>query len=170
MVTLAWLAVGCGSAHVHVARPVKGTVGSSATAVPAIDVQVIRGWSDALRRGDVRAAAKYFALPSVLVNGIGGGALALPINTRAEAEAANATLPCGARFISAGRRGRFVNALFRLTGRRGPGGSNCGRGAGLTARTNFLIVHGRIVEWVRAPDEPGDNGTPRAPGSGPSSV
>jgi hypothetical protein len=131
----------------------------------AIDVNVIRAWSDALRHGDVHGAAGYFALPSVMVNGsdAAGGAVVIAIQTRAQADAANATLPCGARLISAEQRGRFVNALFRLTGRPGPGGTSCAGGAGATARTNFVIAHGRIVEWLRAPDDPGDNGTPQTP-------
>jgi hypothetical protein len=133
--------------------------------VPAAStaVHVIRAWSDALRRGDVRSAARYFALPSVMVNGTdtGGAALVIPIQTRAQAEAANETLPCGARLISSDQRGRYINALFRLTGRPGPGGSTCDGGVGTTARTNFVIAHGQIVEWLRAPSDPGDNGTPR---------
>ena len=104
-----------------------------------------------------------------MINGVGaGGAVALiRIRDLAQAEAANETLPCGARFISADQRGPYVNALFQLTGRPGPGGSSCGSGAGQTARTNFLIANGRITVWVRAPDDPGDNGSPTAPrGSG----
>ncbi len=128
---------------------------------------MIEGWSDALRSGDVRGAASYFRLPSELINGIGAnGAVGLiRIASRAQAVAANETLPCGAQFISADQRGRYVNALFRLTGRPGPGGGSCGSGVGQTARTNFLITDGRIVEWIRAPDDPGDNGTPGAPPS-----
>ena len=124
------------------------------------DVAVIKAWSDALRRGDVHAAASYFALPSVLVDGTdaGGNAIVFAIDSRAEAVAANTELPCGARFISADQRGRYVNALFQLTGRPGPGGGDCGGGVGETARTNFIIAHGLIVEWIRAPDDPGDNG------------
>jgi hypothetical protein len=126
----------------------------------ATAVSVIRGWSDALRRGDVRAAARYFALPSVMINGTdsSGDALVIAIRNRIQAEAANESLPCGAQLVSADQRGRYVNALFRLTGRPGPGGSNCGGGAGETARTNFVIAHGLILEWIRAPDDPGDNG------------
>jgi len=141
------------------------TPGPTGIRPPAADVAVIRAWADALRRGDVRAAARYFALPSVMVNGTdaSGDALIIAIDTRAEAEAANASLPCGARFISADQRGRYVNALFRLTGRPGPGGSNCGTGVGETARTNFVIAHGLIVQWIRAPDDPGDNGGSTAP-------
>lgn len=134
------------------------------------DVAVIRAWADALRRGDVRAAARYFAVPSIMVNGTdaSGAALIIAIDTQAEAVAANASLPCGARLISADQRGRYVNALFRLTGRPGPGGSGCGTGVGETARTNFVIAHGLIVEWLRAPDDPGDNGGSTAPAPAPA--
>ena len=123
-------------------------------------------WSDALRRGDLHRAAGYFALPSKMINGVGSGAdvQVITIRNLAQAEIANQTLPCGSKFVSAQRRGPYVNALFRLTGRPGPGGSNCGTGLGLTARTDFLILHGRIVDWIRAPDQPGDHATPAASG------
>jgi hypothetical protein len=78
------------------------------------------------------------------------------------------TLPCGAKFISADQRGPYINALFRLTDRPGPGGG-CGAGAGQTARTNFVISARRIVEWIRAPDDPGDNAAPTQPAPGPPS-
>jgi hypothetical protein len=84
----------------------------------------------------------------------------ITIHNLAQAEAANETLSCGARLISADQRGRYVSALFRLTGRPGPGGGNCGSGAGETARTNFLIANGRISAWIRAPEGPGENGSP----------
>jgi hypothetical protein len=133
----------------------------STGATPDADaVKVIQGWSSALRHGDVRAAALYFGRPSELINGGNGNVIGLRIDTIAQAEAANETLPCGAKFVSADQRGRYTNALFRLTGRPGPGGSDCGGGVGGTARTNFLVEHGRIVEWIRAPDDPGDNGSP----------
>jgi hypothetical protein len=144
-------------------------------------VAVIRAWADALRRGDVRGAARYFALPSEMINGpdAAGQAVVTPIDTLAEAEVANASLPCGARFISADQRGRYVNALFRLTNRPGTGGEvGCGSGTGETARTNFVIRDGLIVEWIRAPDDPGDNGgegqtpapaiPPSSPGTSPT--
>ena len=111
-------------------------------------------------------AARYFALPSVLVNGTD---VRRPIG-RHSTSSASATRwrrtrrsPCGAQLLSADLRGRYVNALFRLTDRIGPGGG-CGAGVGQTARTNFVIADGRIVEWLRAPDDPGDGGGgPSAP-------
>lgn len=187
------LAVGCGAGtsivHTSTRAARRTTITSPATPAPLVNpdaplptpgptgapatadtVNVIRAWSDALRRGDVRGAARYFALPSVMINGTdtNGSALLITIDTSDQAEAANETLPCGAQLISTDRRGRYVNALFRLTGRPGPGGSDCGGGVGQTARTNFVITHGRIVEWIRAPDDPGDNRAPRAPSPQPS--
>lgn len=149
---------GCGSGtskllhHSH--RPSFSAGGASTSAV-----RVIRGWSSALRSGHVAAAAAYFRIPSLLSLGNGPP---VQIRSHAEAQFANAALPCGARLISTRRAGRFVNALFRLTNRPGRGGAGgCGSGTGQTARTNFLIENGRIVEWLRAPDQPGDNGTPQ---------
>lgn len=157
----------------------RGGAGSGAQTIPdpgptgiapaSAAVRVIRAWSSALARGDVQAAANYFALPSEMINGpdSAGDMLLIRIRTRAEAVAANAGLPCGARFISADQRGRYVNALFALTNRPGLGGG-CDGGAGQTARTNLVIKNGRIVEWIRAPDDPGDNGSPPSPAPGPT--
>jgi hypothetical protein len=133
-------------------------------------VSVIRAWSDALRAGHIEAAARYFQLPSVLINGVGatGVQALIRIHSLHQAELANETLPCGAKFISADQRGRYVNALFKLTGRPGPGGTNCGSGAGTSARTNFIIAGGHIVDWIRAPNDPGDPNAPSSSGGGPA--
>lgn len=130
---------------------------SSGQPAPAATVQVIEGWADALRRGDVRAASRYFRLPSVFAD---GSDPPVTIHNLAQAQLVNRSLPCGAKLISTHRIGGEVNALFRLTGRPGPGGGSCGSGAGTTARTDFDIQKGRIVAWVRAPDQPGDNPGP----------
>jgi hypothetical protein len=132
-------------------------------------VQVIKAWSSALRHGNVHGAAGYFALPSQFVNGgdASGNVLVVTIRTRAEAAAINATLPCGAVFLSADQRGRYVNALFRLTDRPGPGGG-CGSGSGQVARPNFVITAGRIVDWYRAPSDPGDAKRGAAPAAPPT--
>jgi hypothetical protein len=164
--SVALVAGGCGSGGLLMRATARTSRRSVVGADPGA-VSVIKAWSDALRRGDVRGAANYFALPSELVNGIGanGRPELFVIRTRAEAEAVNETLPCGARLISASRHGRYINALFKLTDRGGPGGGGCGSGAGQTARTDFLISDGRIVEWIRAPDQPGDNGGSGSGGS-----
>ena len=127
-------------------------------------VDVIKGWSTALRTGNVRAAAGYFQIPSVFVNGPGD---ALVIHSLAAAEVINRLLPCGAKYVSATTHGPYVNALFKLTDRAGPGGGThgCGSGSGTTARVNFIIKNGKITHWLRAPSQPGDNPTkPGGPG------
>jgi hypothetical protein len=128
-------------------------------------VNVIKGWSTALRTGHVRAAAEYFQIPSVFVNGPQD---AFVIHSVAAAEVINRLLPCGAEYVSATQRGPYINALFKLTDRSGPGGGTrgCGSGAGTTARVNFIINNGKITHWLRAPSLPGDN--PKQHGSGGS--
>jgi hypothetical protein len=134
-------------------------------------VKVISAWSNALRGGDVNAAAGYFALPSVFADGPGAnGAPAVTIRNRRDARFVNATLPCGAKLISAARSGRYVNALFRLTGRPGLGGTDCGSGAGTNARVDFEITNGKIAAWIRVPLTPSAPPPgPISPGNGPGS-
>ncbi len=185
LVAAALLAVGCGSGS-HAARHTSTSSSRSRTSarrqpapvlpvnpVPshapkpagAGTVAVIKHWADALRRGDVRDAARLFQIPSVFAP---GPDQEVTIHTLAQAEAANRALPCGAKLISVTKvGGELVQALFRLTGRPGPGGSTCNPGAGETARTNFVIRSGHIHVWLRAPDEPGDNSEPPG-GSGGS--
>ena len=129
-------------------------------------VNVIKGWSTALRTGNVRAAAAYFQIPSVFINGPGDEFV---IHSFAAAVFINHMLPCGAEYVSATKHGPYINALFKLTDRSGPGGGTqgCGSGTGATARVNFIIKNGKITHWLRAPSQPGDNPTKR---SGPSST
>jgi hypothetical protein len=123
-----------------------------ATAEPAekvdpSDVRVVRAWADALRRGDVRGAARYFALPSIVSN----GTAPIRLTTRAEARFFNRTLPCGAKVIGTepADDGFFI-VRFRLTER--PGRGRCGGGAGATARTAFRVRNRHIAAWLRVPD------------------
>jgi hypothetical protein len=107
------------------------------------DVEVIDGWVTALRRGDVEAAASYFAIPSVAEN----GPILVRIRSENDARNFNESLPCGARLIRADTVGEFTTATFRLTERPGPG--LCGPGTGGTAQTSFVIRDGKIVQWRR---------------------
>ena len=117
----------------------------------AASVRVIRSWLAALNRGEVRRAARYFALPSKFQN---GGTPVLTIDSERERIAINESLPCGGRAIKTGDGGAgFVIVTFRLRDR--PGG-DCGSGTGGTARGAIRIVAGRISEWYRLPDAPGD--------------
>jgi hypothetical protein len=157
------------SAQTAPATPATPAPPGAGRAADAGTVAVIRHWADALRRGDVHAAARLFQIPSVFAP---GPDQEVTLHSLAQAEAANATLPCGAKLISVVRvGGPLVQALFRLTGRSGRGGSACNPGAGQTARTNFVIRSGRIRVWLRAPDAPGDNPSQPSPdnsgGGGP---
>jgi hypothetical protein len=138
--------------------------GSAPTAFER-SVNVIKAWSTALRTGHVRAAAEYFQIPSVFVNGPQDSFV---LHSFAAVELVNRLLPCGAEYVSATQRGPYINALFKLTDRTGPGGAStgCGNGAGTTARVNFIIVDGKITHWLRAPSQPGDKGTTRGGSSG----
>jgi hypothetical protein len=109
-------------------------------------VQVIKGWADELRAGDVAAASERFALPSVVQN----GTPALRLTSRPEVEAFNQSLPCGAKLTAAVSTGRFTVATFVLTERPGPG--ECGNGVGEAAKTAFVVRKGLITEWRRVVD------------------
>jgi hypothetical protein len=106
------------------------------------DVDVIDDWARALAAGDVDAAAKLFAIPSVAQNG-----LLYPITDFDDARRFNASLPCGGKLVEAREEGRFILATFRL--RERPGAGACGDGTGEEAVTAFVIEDGRIVEWRR---------------------
>ena len=141
LVTLAFVA--CGDADPEI----PGGADPAATTV-------IDEWATALREGDVDAAARFFAIPSVAQN----GSVPLRIRDLADAKLFNASLPCGAELTNATQEDDFVIATFTLTERPGPG--VCGQGTGETAQTAFVIEDGEIVEWRRVvpADEP-------APGS-----
>jgi limonene-1,2-epoxide hydrolase len=128
-----------------------GTSTTAGNADPAA-VQVIDGWVTALRHGDVDAAARFFAIPSVAQN----GPVLLHIKSLDDARRFNETLPCGARLIRAETTGEFTTATFRLTERPGPG--TCGPGVGGVAKTSFVIRDGKIVQWRRV--GPGGGGAP----------
>jgi len=161
-VSLAVALAGCGGSagkphRLKVPKPALKTVPlprSRFGAPSAADVAVIRSWADALRGGNVAAAARYFAVPSLFANGIlaNGQIPVIHIRSFADAFQVNLQLPCGARLVSARQHGPYVMALFRLSARPGPGGSSCGSGAGQTASTFFLIRGGKIVDWIRGPD------------------
>ena len=110
----------------------------------AADVRVIDAWAQALSRGDIRAAAAFFATPSTTENGI-----PFEIRDSADARRFNESLPCGARLVRAQTQGGFTTATFRLIERPGPG--VCGAGTGSRAATAFVIEDGKITDWRRVP-------------------
>ena len=111
------------------------------------------------RRTSPRRRA-VFAVPSRFQN---LSSLAI-IRSRRDARAINASLPCGARLVSAGGAAGYVVYRAELTER--PGGA-CGTGAGNFARGAILVRRHQIVEWYRLPDpDPGRGGRQQLPSSG----
>lgn len=132
-----------------------GGNGAGRDRVDPAEVVVIRAWADALRHGDLRGAARRFALPAAVAN----GTRPIPLDTRAQVVAFNRSLPCGAVLTSAKPAAQgLVVATFRLTERRGPGGGACD-GVGERAETAFLIEHGLITHWLRVQDLSDQPGT-----------
>jgi hypothetical protein len=113
-----------------------------------VAVEVINGWADDLRAGEIGAAADRWEVPSVAQN----GTPPLELSSREDVVAFNESLPCGAKLTRAETQGDFTIATFELTERPGPG--ECGPGTGETAKTAFVIEDGKIVEWRRAADDP----------------
>jgi len=123
--------------------------------------RVITDWLKALRRGDVKRAAHYFALPSKFQN----ATPVLTVNNEQERLAVNLSLSCGAVATEMGGAGVYTIVTFRLTERKG---GNCGTGVGGKARGAIRVERRRIKEWYRLPDDPGGaQQAPPAP-SGPS--
>ena len=123
--------------------------------VDEADVRVVRAWADTLRRGDVRGAARYFALPSVVAN----GTAPIKLDSRADVRFFNRTLPCGAKVIGSetAANGFFI-VTFRLTER--PGRGSCGSGTGQTARAAFRVRDELITDWLRVQDVDSAPATP----------
>jgi hypothetical protein len=110
--------------------------------------RVINAWLRALRHGEVKRAAHYFALPSKFQN----ATPVLTVDSEAERIAVNLSLPCGATAREMGGAGAYTIVTFKLTERPG---ADCGTGVGGTARGAIRVERSRIKEWYRLPDKPG---------------
>ncbi len=130
------------------AEPRGGSDTAPSGPVTTAERAIIRGWADALRRGDVERAVRYWRTPAIASNG--GGPIRLV--TRRAVRFFNDGLTCGARLESVARDATYLLATFRLTERVGGPGS-C-TGVGNRARTLFLLREGKIVQWLRATDPP----------------
>ena len=156
----------CGSDAKQATTPPPPKRPAAVTAAPSkekpaarADVAVIRGWTDALRHGDVDRAARFFGIPSVVSN----GTPPIRLTSRSDVRFFNRTLPCGATFMEAVDTGSFVVATLVLTER--PGKGKCGAGAvGNEAYTAFLIRRRKIVQWRRV-TKPAPEATPAGPQS-----
>ena len=123
--------------------------------------RIIRGWSDALRHGQVDGRGALLQRP-------GAGrqpAARVPGDASRTSRSSTATLPCGAKLVKMRRSAepKFVVGIFRLTER--PGAGECGTGTGDLAAVAFRIYRGHITSWIRADEELAD-ADPDADGGG----
>lgn len=114
-------------------------------------IEVIRGWSEALRTGDIDRASSFWGLPAKIQN----GTPVLTLRSRDDVRAFNLSLTCGAILTAAGKAKQFTILKMRLAPRRG---ADCGDGVGKQARTAIRVQDDKIVEWYRLP---GDLEAPR---------
>jgi hypothetical protein len=118
-------------------------------------IEVIRGWSEALRMGDIDRASSFWRLPAKIQN----GTPVLTLRSRDDVRAFNLSLTCGAILTAAGKAKEFTILKMRLAQRRG---ADCGTGVGKPARTAIRVQDDKIVEWYRLPNDP------QAPQSAPA--
>jgi hypothetical protein len=107
----------------------------------------IKGWADALARGDLETASHYFELPAIVSQ---PGQPIIELRTPAVAKAFNVSLSCALRLISLKPDGRYVIGAFftdKLAGRTCPG-------AGGVSRIGFVFGDPdhpkRFTEWWEA--------------------
>ncbi len=112
-------------------------------------IKVIRLWSEAVRRSDVKAASALWSIPSKVQN----GTPVITLESVQDVRAFNGSLSCGSQLVSGlGAKGSaFIVAVFKLTKRPG---ADCGTGTGQRARTAISVRDGKIAEWYRLPDDP----------------
>ena len=110
---------------------------------------IVRAWSDAVNRGDDATAAALFARGALIVQ----GSASTRLDTRAEARAWNAGLPCAGRIVGLSSTGEVVTATFLLGHRRG---HTCD-GPGARAVAAFRVHAGKIVLWHELGAQPAPN-------------
>jgi limonene-1,2-epoxide hydrolase len=102
----------------------------------------VRAWSQALNADDNKGAADLFALGAEVVQ----GSTVMHLQTHAEAEAWNSSLPCSGKIVSIKSHGQTARATFRLGDRQH---SRCD-GPGELATAIFKVEKGKIVLWHQA--------------------
>jgi len=131
---------------------------------------VLDGWATAVRKGRLRKATDYFALPTIVAQPTTGP---VEIRTRQIAERFNDSFPCGAKLVGAHADGRYIVGTFLLV--EVPG-RTCTTPKALV-KVGFVFgdrkrPH-RFTEWWRVDDspgaEPGPAQRPAAPIAGPKS-
>jgi hypothetical protein len=106
-------------------------------------VAVITAWSDQLRAGHVRRAARYFSLPVIVENGLPPARL----TSLRQVLEFNRSLPCGAHAVKTIAGSRYTVTTFVLTVRPGYK-DGCGS-TGKLAAIAFTLRDGKISEWRR---------------------
>lgn len=143
---VAAIAIGCGGAGPGdpTTKGEAGPRGSPSEALPPTqggDEAVIRGWNDAVNGGDYDRAAAYFARDALVVQ-----VAPIRLETRADAEAFNRSLPCRADITDIEPDDDSTLAAFELReGRTG----ECEEGG--AARVRFVIADGKIEQWRQLP-------------------
>ena len=107
---------------------------------------VVRAWSQSLNTGDNEAAADLFAPSAEVIQG-----RSFVLETRQEAIAFNASLPCAGEIVELESEGDTVEATFLLGDRET---SRCDA-PGAQVRAAFRIHEGKSVLWQQLPDEGG---------------
>jgi hypothetical protein len=113
---------------------------------PPSPESVVRAWSMALNSGDNEAAADLFAPGAEVIQG-----RSFVLETKLEAVAFNASLPCSGEIVDLDEEDDRVTATFRLGNRET---SRCDA-PGAEARAAFRVVDGKIVLWQQLPDRDG---------------
>jgi len=103
---------------------------------------VVRAWSQALNAEDNKGAADLFAPGAEVVQ----GSTVIHLQTHAQAEAWNSSLPCSGKIVSIRSHGETARATFRLGDRQH---SRCD-GPGELATAIFKVEKGKIVLWHQA--------------------
>jgi limonene-1,2-epoxide hydrolase len=106
---------------------------------PPSPESVVRAWSQELNAGDNEAAAKLFAPGAEVIQ----AGTTLRLETRAQAVAWNAALPCSGQIASIKTSGNTTTATFVLGDRQQ---RKCD-GPGQRATAIFRIRKGKIVLW-----------------------
>ncbi|MDX6732944.1 MAG: hypothetical protein QOC54_2892 [Baekduia sp.] len=122
-------------------------------------VKVIEAWSRDVRRGDLRAAARLFALPARFQN----GTPVLTLRHRIEVLAVFSGFSCGAVPTRFGAAGAYTLVRFRLTSRVG---GDCRGAEGHTTGGAIRVAGGRIRAWYRLYDP--EEIAPHAPHADPN--
>jgi limonene-1,2-epoxide hydrolase len=118
---------------------VAALVAGCGTSGPPSAETVVRAWSKALNADDNVTAAKLFAPGAEVVQ----AGQVLMLESRADAVAFNAGLPCSGHIVALTVHGDTATATFLLADRRA---SHCD-GPGQHATALFRVRKGKIVLW-----------------------